>query len=245
MKAAIYGHDECLKVLVEARANVNETNVGGQTALYFAAANKKAECVELLTSALADVNIRCNDKYNDATTPLIAAIKDGGNYRCAEILVGAGADVNTVDKDGDTALICAAVQSSSELVELILKAGADVNAANKRKLTVLQRAVDSGNGHTARLLIQAGADVNLESDRGVAITALQGMDDEEHFKTVSALLEAGASVNAKHYPSGKTPLIFAVWTGNVKSARFLLQKGADVNAEDCLEQHGIAHRHHV
>ena len=233
MKAAEYGHDECLKVFVEAGANVNAKNAGGQTALYFAAANKKAECVELLTNAVADVNIRCNDKYNDSTTPLIAAITDGGNYRCVEVLVNAGADVNIVDKNGDTPLICASEQSSTELVELILKAGADVNAANKRKSTALHKAVANGNGQTARFLIQAGADVNLESDRGVVITALQGMDDEEHMKTICALLETGASVNAQHYHSGKTPLIFAVWAGNVKSAMFLLQRGADVNAEDC------------
>ena len=100
-----------------------------------------------------------------------------------------------------------------------MKAGADVNAVNKWNATALYKAVASGNGQTARFLIQAGADVNLASDVGVAFTALEWMDDDEHLKTLCALLDAGTNVNAIH-ANGTTALIGAVSNGNVKSARF-------------------------
>ena len=247
MKSAKGGHVKCVELLLKSGADVNlwttdnkrkkalmkrGWNIGGHTALYVAVVNKQPECVKLLTEAGADVNIQCNDTSYNKITPLLAAIEDGGNDQCAEMLVNAGADVNTVDLgDRDTVLMCAAQHSSTRLVELILKAGADVNAVNKWNATALYKAVASGKGQTARFLIQAGADVNLTSDSGVAITALQGMDDEEHLKTLCALLEAGANVNAIH-ANGTTALIGAVSSGNVKSANFLLEKGVDINSQD-------------
>ena len=249
MKAAKEGHVKCVELLLKSGADVNlwttdkkrkkallkrGRSIGGHTALYVAVINKKPESVELLTKAGADVNIQCNDIFFNRITPLLAAIKAGGNDQCAEILVNAGADVNIVDvKDRDTVLICATQQSSVKLIELILKAGAGINATNKWNATALYKAVASGNGGAAKFLIQAGADVNFASDLGVAFTALEGMDDEEHLKTLCALLEAGANVNAKQ-PNGKTALIDAVSSGNVKSASFLLKKGADINSKDCF-----------
>ena len=235
MKAAKGGHVQCVELLLKSGADVNlwtadnkrskalmkrGLNNGGHTALYVAVVNKQPECVKLLIEAGADVNIQCNDTSYNKITPLLAAIKGGGNDQCAEMLVNAGADVNIVDLgDRDTVLMCAAHHSSTRLEELILKGGADVNTVNKWNATALYKAVASGNGQTARFLIQAGADVNLASDLGVAFTALQGMDDDEHLETLCALLEAGANVNAVH-PNGTTALIGAVSSGNVKSASF-------------------------
>ena len=248
MKAAKEGHVKCVELLLKSGADVNlwttdkkrrkallkrGRSIGGHTALYVAVINKKPECVELLTKAGADVNIQCYDSHYNMITPLLASFK-AGNDQCAEILVEAGADVNIVDVlDGETALICAAQQSSARLIQLILKAGADINAINKWNATALYKAVVSGNGATARFLIQAGADVNFASDLGVAFTALKGMDDEEHLKTLCAFLEAGANVNAKH-PRGETALIEAISSGKVKSAHFLLKKRADINSKDCF-----------
>ena len=106
---------KCVELLLKSGADVNlwttdnkrkkalmkrGWNIGGHTALYVAVVNKQPECVKLLIEAGADVNIQCNDTSYNKITPLLAAIKGGGNDQCAEMLVNAGADVNIVDRWG-------------------------------------------------------------------------------------------------------------------------------------------------
>ena len=51
----------------------------------------------------------------------------------AALLLGAGADVDAANEDGDTALMFASLRGCAALIELLLDAGADVNARNKAR----------------------------------------------------------------------------------------------------------------
>ncbi|GHV26512.1 hypothetical protein FACS1894176_07410 [Bacteroidia bacterium] len=55
-------------------------------------------------------------------------------------LIEAGADVNTKDKNGMTALDWAALNGSTEIVKELIKAGADANAKDKNGMTALDWA---------------------------------------------------------------------------------------------------------
>ncbi|MGB6064639.1 MAG: ankyrin repeat domain-containing protein [Desulfomonilaceae bacterium] len=57
-----------------------------------------------------------------------------------------GANVNSRDDRGETALMVACFEGHAEIVGLLLKRGADVNAKTKYGYTALQAA--SANGHT-------------------------------------------------------------------------------------------------
>ena len=56
----------------------------------------------------------------------MAASKEG-HLKCVQALIEAGADVNYVDKDGDTALMAAASEGHTEIVKLLVEKGANVN----------------------------------------------------------------------------------------------------------------------
>ena len=64
-KAAKEKHDDCLKTLIQAGANVNVAHKGGNTALHVAAVKGLEEQVKMLLEAGADVN-KVNQSNEDS-----------------------------------------------------------------------------------------------------------------------------------------------------------------------------------
>ncbi len=89
------------------------------------------------------------------------------------VALAAGADVNAVNRAGDTAIHFAAAMGFDSVVQLLADKGADVNVKNKRGLTPLALArggsgrrgcprttspdTDSGGASTTALLRKLGA----------------------------------------------------------------------------------------
>ena len=76
-------------------------------------------------------------------------------------MLGAGSEVNTWDRHGQTALMLAAHHGYRELVEALVDAGADLNVTAKHNLTALMLAIVAGHAAVARVLVQAGADLDV------------------------------------------------------------------------------------
>jgi ankyrin repeat protein len=104
---------------------------------------------------------------------LLIAIRNG-DYPLVQKLLRAGADVNTADGDGTTALMHSVIESDLRMMKLLLEAGANTNAKNALDSTALMYA--STNLSKTSLLLDAGADVKAKGQRGatpmsVAVTA--------------------------------------------------------------------------
>ncbi|KAH7119999.1 hypothetical protein B0J11DRAFT_591045 [Dendryphion nanum] len=65
--------------------------------------------------------------------------------------------LNWVDKNGNTALICAASRGISKMVELLLEFGADINAQNHHGRTALMEAVLWGQLESVNYILDKGA----------------------------------------------------------------------------------------
>ena len=72
-------------------------------------------------------------------------------------LIEAGANVNVVDKDGETALLWASFWRCSNVVKILIEAGADVNAVDNFRYTALHFASLWGRREIVKMLIEAGA----------------------------------------------------------------------------------------
>lgn len=118
--------------------------------LYHAVLDKKPDEIRRLAKAGADVNAAW--EYG---VPLLMIIEDAESCKA---LIEGGADVNAKDKDGRTALICAARRENLKVCALLVERGADVNIRDKDGISVLQEATIRNKPEICKLLILAGAD---------------------------------------------------------------------------------------
>lgn len=145
----------------------------------------------------------------------------------AELLLAAGAKVNSANEYGETPLTLACLNGDAALVTQLLKAGADAKAARWNGETALMIAAGAGSSDAVRMLIEHGAGVNeVESRKGQ--NALHWAASEGHSDVVRLLLEKGANVNAAS-KGGFTALVFAAMKNDAQSVKSLLAAGADPN----------------
>ena len=116
---------ECMGLLIEAGANVNLPDNGGNIPMHNACSHGYIKSIEMLLRAGADVN--CIDAAE--FTPLKCAAKYG-HVNCIKLLVDAGAHVNATDK-GSLCVENTYSTYSVHSLQTLFNAGARVNMVNR------------------------------------------------------------------------------------------------------------------
>lgn len=129
---------------------IAEFTTDGWTPLHLAAFFGRAEAVDVMLAAGADV--RVVSRNHEGNTPLHAALAGRGVGRISTALLAQGADVNAADAGGHTALHHAAFRDDVGLVNTILAHGADPVARNRDGKTALAIAEERGHAAVARRL---------------------------------------------------------------------------------------------
>jgi Ankyrin repeats (3 copies) len=158
--AAVGGYVSMVSELLEMRGGRDVDSLWGS--VYEASRVGAVDVLGVLLGAGADVEDACGDEEDRALT--VAAF--GGHGRVVEALVGAGADVEAVNKNGKTALLLAACKGHATVVGALLGAGADVNAARGSGWTAMMAAAQDGHASVVEALVGAGADVNARTRTG-------------------------------------------------------------------------------
>ncbi len=238
MYAAIYGDLDCMKLLLDKGADPNASNDLGINALMWAASDLGK--VRALVAHGANVNARSSFGY----TALSVAAASPGNLPTVLLLLGKGADVRAVDKDGVGPLWLACARGDSQIVEELLRHGADPNETHLRLTeTALMWASKMNRPLSVEALLKAGADVNQRS--AIRVPAQSGQQEvgltsallwaapRNDPETVKYLLRAHADPNAVDM-RGFTPLMLAVTSEdqNPATVEMLLGKTADINHRD-------------
>ncbi len=157
--AAINGHYEIVRLLVEAGAGVNEKNLDGATALIKAVQGGHLAVVNLLIEAGADVNLK-----DEAGSNALFLAQMNNRPDIVSVLIKK-ADVNLRTAGGATPLHLAAVMNVKD-VQLLLEKGALINVQDSRGWTPLHAAVSSSQIEIVRFLIAEGADQTITNKRG-------------------------------------------------------------------------------
>ncbi|XP_036879320.2 cortactin-binding protein 2 isoform X3 [Manis javanica] len=117
--AAKNGHTDCVRLLLNAEAQVNAADKHGFTPLCAAAAQGHFKCVELLIAY--DANI--NHAAAEGQTPLYLACKNGSK-ECIKLLLEAGTDRSVKTRDGWTPVHAAVDAGNEDSLRLLMYHGA-------------------------------------------------------------------------------------------------------------------------
>jgi ankyrin repeat protein len=142
-----------------------------------------------------------------------------------DILLGARADPNAVDRKGKTPLRKA--YDNKDVAQALLSANADPNIADKNGNTALHRSAEDGFSEVATVLLAANADPNLLSDEDLSALHTASIFGKEN--VLKVLIEAGANIHSKGC-GGNTALHFAAYGEREEVGKVLLGLGADVTA---------------
>lgn len=150
-----------------------------------------------------------------------------------ERLLDRGADVNSVNPDGVTALYLAADTQEPSTVELLLKRGASVHMRSWDQTTPLCRVAAklNGNAKIAKLLLDGGSEPGASDSTGV--TPMHSACLNGNIEVFRLLVASGADVKVKDN-SGESPLHFGLRRADppLDLIEELIRLGADVNEQD-------------
>ena len=232
-----------IRALLEQHVDVNSPEADGTTALHWAVHRSDLETVELLIRAGATVE---NENRYGVKPLLLAA--NNGHAAIIERLLKAGADPNTVTPGGESALMAAARNGTPEALSVLIASGAEVNVREGwLGQSALMWAAAQNNATALRVLIENGADVHARTvpvtgagaprsrrsdptGRGTGFTPFLFAVRAGHFESVRTLLAAGANVNDT-LSDGTSALHLAIMNAHFELAAFLLDQGADANAD--------------
>lgn len=206
------GHAEAVRLLLEAGADPALAGPGAWTAVQWALRQGDEAVVNLFRDTPA-----ARDAERDLA--LLQAVR-AGDVTSARAALAAGARHDARSETGDPVLLSAVVAGDSALVEVLLDAGASPSVARFDRSALLE-AGQRGFLPIVTILLDRGASAR---EPGL-ISAVAGSG---HLGVVEALDRAGADPREW----GDQPLRSAAAAGSVEAMRYLVGRGASVDAAD-------------
>ncbi len=185
MLAAAEGDLSELQDLVGDGRNVNTVTPQGTALSYAIEKNQQVSALYLIS-----VGANPNNGFAKGGRSLLMSAAKRADNRVVKGLLAAGADVNYVDSQGESAIALASYKGHLTTVKVLLKAGADVNVTPEGK-SLLMHIVKNNDLMLAQVVIAAGADVNFSDESGnsaLKIAQEKGLSDLEML-----LVQSGAT----------------------------------------------------
>ena len=159
----------------------------------------------------------------------LADAAEAGDIAALRSLLDAGADVNSSQTNGSTALHWAVYRDDADAVTLLTERGADATVRTREGISPLFMASLYGNPAIIEILLDAGADPNEvgpNTETPLMLAARNGNPD-----AIGVLFDAGADPNVVETIRGTTALMWAIEQQHPDAVRALLDGGADISAQ--------------
>ena len=218
--AAQSGHAPALGRLIAGGANAGAATSTGATSLMLASASGNVDAVRLLLEQMVDPN--ASESANGETALMFAAALDRAD--AVRELLARGADPARTSKVVDLAGVTAPEETLQETIRLAQNAKSAGGAP--RPAADASAAAPAGRGVAG--VTRSVAFHELIGTQG-GLTALQFAARQGSARSVEALVERGADVNALSPGDRVSPLLIASVNGQFDIAKYLLAHGADPN----------------
>ena len=140
-------------------------------------------------------------------------------------------NVDQKNKDGDSALHCAAYRGRSHKVVVLLKHGASLSQPNCHGHLPLHCAAKGGQWKTVELIVRYDPTVGVDIQNQNGCSPLHLSSARGHVVTVKKLVEKRANVNLSD-KGGNGPIHYAAQFGKSAVVAVLLDSGADMNMQN-------------
>jgi ankyrin repeat protein len=236
--------------------DISARNVTGQTPLYLAVHESRIELIPLLLSRGSDIFAADNSgvtpfdyamrlkgpvldalitpetarqKDSAGNTILHLAVKNRGDALTIGKILDQNNDINTRNRDGDTALHIAARTNQKESGEYILSKGANIFYANSAGESPLYIALT----HPSGVLQWMFTHETIKAHDGLGNTILHYAALWRMDRHIPFIVQMGVSTEAAN-ATGETPLFWAVKYDGASTVRALLAARANLHARDSL-----------
>lgn len=227
----------------------NQLSEGANLKLYNAVLAQSLMGVQTALSKGASVNYF--HRPEDHKNALHLSSEEGYSEIVAE-LISHNAVIDAIAAPSkSTALILAATNSHTDIMELLINANANPNLKNMYGNTALHESARALNIVGCTLLLNSGANIinNNKGSTALHFICYEEKDAKqsvlltnvilEHLENNGKTIEDIKSIVNTPDARGTTPLLICCSTGNLSLLKKLLEKGADINAVDGEGRNGI------
>lgn len=203
-------------------ANVNACDHTGMFPLQIAIKKESKEIIEELIHKGADVDSEVHNKK------LVEYAMEESNIDIVKLLLEKGATIKFHNNNEENILRYLIKNGMLELLQSIIE-GININFQTKDGHTLLIMAAEEGQLEIVKFLCNMGINVNARSSRNsTALHFAIGNSSAPKLEIVQFLIDNGAEIDVEN-SFGYTPLQNALYNNNFEVAKFLIEKGADVN----------------
>jgi len=224
INAALYASVDCMKLLLDKKADPNRRNLFGQTPIMLC--THELDKMKLLVQYGADINAVAQS----GNTALLIACSEYGLYENIKWLLDNGADATVKRWNTETVLMRAVQFADTMTINLLLRKAGEFDVNTKPwGFTMLYTAIRMANWPVVLFLLDKGADPDIADP--LNMLPIGWAAEMNNLEIVNALLKKSKNINKVDSNAIMSPLMLAVYSeyDNPKIIKALLDHGAPVN----------------